>query len=165
MKLNLKIDGRARSVEIDRSAAQLRFRIDGRDVAANVAEIQPGIYSILVGGEAFEARIEARQNELRVYIGGREYPVEISDPRQWRRGRNEVAAAEEHQQVIAPMPGKVVRVMVHPGDAVEAGQGLLVVEAMKMQNEIKSPRAGTVERINATEGQTVNAGDVLAVIV
>ena len=63
------------------------------------------------------------------------------------------------------MPGKVVRVMVRAGEAVEAGQGLLVVEAMKMQNEIKSPKAGKIERIAAQEGQTVNAGEVLAVIV
>ncbi|MHB8410848.1 MAG: biotin/lipoyl-containing protein [Candidatus Acidiferrales bacterium] len=165
MKLNLKINGCARNVEIDRSAAQLRFWIDGRDVAADILEIQPGIYSILTGGEAFEARIEFGLRELHVYIGGREYSVEFLDPRRWQRGRNEVAAADGHQQIIAPMPGKVVRVMVQAGEAVETGQGLLVVEAMKMQNEIKSPRAGTVERITASEGQTVNAGDVLAVII
>ncbi|MHB8524729.1 MAG: biotin/lipoyl-containing protein [Candidatus Acidiferrales bacterium] len=165
MKLNLKINGRARRVEIDRGGAQLRFRLDGRDVAADILEIPPGIYSILIDGEAFEARIQATPRELHVYIGGREYSAELLDPRQWQRGRNEVAAAGGHQQIIAPMPGKVVRVMVHAGDAVTAGQGILVVEAMKMQNEIKSPGAGTVERLTAREGQTVNAGDVLAVIV
>ena len=165
MKLDLKISGRARSVEISRSAGQLRFQVDARDVAADVVEIRPGTFSIRIDGEAFEARIEAGQRELHVRIGGREYPVEISDPRQWWRGRNEVAALEGHQQVLAPMPGKVVRVMVHAGDAVMTGQGLLVVEAMKMQNEIRSPRDGTVERITVNEGQTVNAGDVLAVIV
>jgi len=165
MKLNLKIDGRARSIQIDRSGAQMQCRIDGRDVASNVVAIQPGIYSILIGGAAFEARVESGPRELHIYIGGREYSAEVSDPRQWRHGRNEIAPAEGHQQIIAPMPGKVVRVMVQAGEAVVAGQGLLVVEAMKMQNEIKSPRAGTVERISTSEGQTINAGDVLAVIV
>ena len=143
----------------------MQCRIDGRDVTADVVEIQPEIYSILIDGQAFEARIESGPRESRVYIGDREYSVEVLDPRRWQRGRNEVAATDGHEQIIAPMPGKVVRVMVQAGEAVETGQGLLVVEAMKMQNEIKSPRAGTVERITASEGQTVNAGDVLAVIV
>ncbi|HVA16615.1 MAG TPA: biotin/lipoyl-containing protein [Candidatus Dormibacteraeota bacterium] len=165
MKTSLKINGRVRSIEIDLSATQLRFRIDGRDVAADILVIQPGIYSILMGGEAFEARIESGPYESHVYIGGREYSVEVLDLRRWQRGRNEVAAADGHQQIIAPMPGKVVRVMVHVGDAVAVGQGILVVEAMKMQNEIKSPGAGTVEHITASEGQAVNAGDILAVIV
>jgi pyruvate carboxylase subunit B len=69
--------------------------------------------------------------------------------------------AEGRQQVVAPMPGKVVRVLVSAGEQVEAGQGLLVVEAMKMQNEIRSPKSGTVEKVVASEGQAVNAGDVL----
>ncbi|MGH9710925.1 MAG: biotin/lipoyl-containing protein, partial [Candidatus Acidiferrales bacterium] len=139
-------------------------RIDGRDVAADVEVVQPGVYSILIGGEAFEARIESGAGEQRVRIDGREFPIEIADPRQWRRNRNQIATAEGYQQVVASMPGKVVRVMVRAGDAVEAGQGLLVVEAMKMQNEIKSPKAGKIERIAAREGQTVNTGEVLAVI-
>jgi len=64
--------------------------------------------------------------------------------------------------VAAPMPGKVVRLLVQAGDRVEAGQGILVIEAMKMQNEIRSPKSGVVERLHAREGQAVNAGEVLA---
>jgi biotin carboxyl carrier protein len=72
--------------------------------------------------------------------------------------------AEGRQQIVAPMPGKIVRVLVKAGDRVEAGQGLLVVEAMKMQNEIRSPKSGTVERVLAEESQAVNAGEVLCVV-
>ncbi|HWQ03049.1 MAG TPA: biotin/lipoyl-containing protein, partial [Candidatus Nitrosotenuis sp.] len=72
--------------------------------------------------------------------------------------------AEGRQEILAPMPGKVVRVLVKSGDAVEAGHGLLVVEAMKMQNEIKSPKSGKVERVLVSEGQNVNAGETLAVV-
>jgi biotin carboxyl carrier protein len=72
--------------------------------------------------------------------------------------------AQGRQQIVAPMPGKVVRVLVSAGDEVAAGQGLLVVEAMKMQNEIRSPKQGKVERFEVQEGQAVNAGEVLCVV-
>ena len=89
--------------------------------------------------------------------------MEIADPRAWRRGRGGSIELEGRQQVAAPMPGKIVRVLVAPGQQVEAGQGLLVIEAMKMQNEIRSPKSGTVEKL-VREGQTVNAGEILAVV-
>ena len=91
-----------------------------------------------------------------------EFATEVVDPRTWRCRRHGVLEAEGRQQVLAPMPGKVVRLLVKVGDKVEAGQGLLVVEAMKMQNEIRSPKSGVVERLQAKEGQPVNAGEVLA---
>src|SRR5579864_4857047 len=165
MKLELTIGDRARNLEIERHGGQFHFRINGRAVAADVVQVQPEVYSVLIDGQAFEAHIECDASGLRVQIDGREFPIAIADPRQWRRSQNQMAAAEGHQQIVSSMPGKVVRVMVRAGDAVEAGQGLLVVEAMKMQNEIKSPKAGKIERIAAQEGQTINAGEVLAVIV
>ncbi len=82
------------------------------------------------------------------------------DPREWR-GRHGTLEVQGRQQVVAPMPGKIVRILVQAGEAVEAGQGLVVVEAMKMQNEIRSPKSGKVEKIVAKEGETVNPGDVL----
>ena len=165
MKLELRIGDRARNLEIERHGEQFQFRIDGRAVAADVMQVQPDVYSVLIDGQAFEAHIECGASGLHVQTDGREFPVVIADPRKWRRDSNQIAAVEGHQQIVSSMPGKVVRVMVRAGDAVEAGQGLLVVEAMKMQNEIKSPKAGKIERIAAQEGQTVNAGEVLAVIV
>ena len=94
---------------------------------------------------------------------GREFQVEIFDPRSWRRRRGAGIELEGRQQLVAPMPGKIVRVLVAAGEQVSAGQGLLVIEAMKMQNEIRSPKSGTVEKL-AREGQTVNAGEVLAIV-
>ena len=94
---------------------------------------------------------------------GLEFQVEVFDPRSWRRGRGAGIELEGRQQLIAPMPGKIVRVLVAAGQEVKAGQGLLVIEAMKMQNEIRSPKSGTVEKL-AREGQTVNAGEVLAIV-
>ena len=108
--------------------------------------------------------MEARADGLRIHTGHREYPVTVMDPRSWRGKRGHALQAEGRQQIVAPMPGKVVRLLVQQGDAVEAGKGLLVVEAMKMQNEIRAPKSGTVERLLVAEGQPVNAGEVLAVV-
>ena len=164
MNLRLKIGGRARTVKIDSAAARLAFSLDGQGAAADVVEVEPNVFSILLGGEAFEVRVERNARGARIQIDGREYLAELDDPRQWRRGAGGAADAEGRQSVLAPMPGKVVRVLVESGSTVAAGQGLLVVEAMKMQNEIKSPKEGKVERINVREGQAVNAGEVLVVI-
>jgi biotin carboxyl carrier protein len=98
-----------------------------------------------------------------LWVGSRRFAAEVRDPRSLRsRGR----VVDDHgpRKLIAPMPGKIVRVMVSPGDAVEAGAGVLVVEAMKMQNEIKSPKKGTIQKILVSHGAAVNAGDVLAIV-
>ena len=165
MKLNVKIGGRDRTVEIDSRGERVHFVIDDREVPADLVEAQPGIYSVLIGGQAFEASVATDSASSRVIIGGREFPFEIADPRRWNRGRRGMAGAEGKQSIAAPMPGKVVRLLIKNGDSVEIGQGLIVVEAMKMQNEIKSPKAGKIERLDVKEGQAVNAGDILAVIV
>jgi biotin carboxyl carrier protein len=167
MKNDVLIDGMRHSVELARSAdepSRLTITIDGRRVDADAVKISPGVYSILLDGRSLEVRVEAVAEGLLLHAAGREYRVEIADPRSWRRGRGGSIDLAGRQQISAPMAGKIVRVLVAQGQHVEAGQGLLVVEAMKMQNEIRSPKTGTIERLPAKEGQAVNAGEVLAVI-
>lgn len=164
MKLDLRIAGRTRRVEIERRGGHLQFRLDGRELQADTADVAPGIYSVLLGGESFDVRVGPRAAGLRVSTRGREFSAEVIDPRQWRRERGRTLEVEGSQEIVAPMPGKVVRVLVKAGDKVETGQGLLVVEAMKMQNEIKSPKSGKVERLFVREGQTVNAGEVVVAV-
>lgn len=164
MNLRLKIDGRVRSVKINATDSRMDFSLDGQGVAANATKVERNVFSILLGGEVFEVRVERSPQGARVHVDGREYAAELDDPRQWRHGGGGAAGSEGRQNIVAPMPGKVIRVLVQQGGNVDAGQGLFVVEAMKMQNEIKSPKQGKVERISAKEGQAVNAGDVLAVI-
>jgi biotin carboxyl carrier protein len=101
---------------------------------------------------------------LIIQTAGRHYEARVDDPRQWKGRRGGALEAEGRQQIIAPMPGKVVRLLAQQGEAVQAGKGLVVVEAMKMQNEIRSPKSGTVERLLVQEGQAVIAGEVLAVV-
>jgi len=163
LKLEITIDGRKRRVELNRAALRVDGLVDGRSVKADVVELSDGAYSILIGGRSFDVRVEVNPAGLRVVSGGREFAAGISDPRKFRRGAGQLSA-KGRQNVNAPMPGKVVRVLVKAGDAVKAGQGLLVIEAMKMQNEIRSPKSGTVEKLLAAEGQPVNAGETLAVV-
>lgn len=139
------------------------IRIDGETVnpisSATIVEVEPGVYSILVDGASQEVRVDAGQ----VSIGNRRFDFTIDDPRQWKRS-GDAAGGQGRAAILAPMPGKVVRVLVAVGDQVEAGQGIVVVEAMKMQNEMKAPRAGRVAAIQAKENDSVVAGTVLAVI-
>ncbi len=165
MKLEVQIGGRRREVEVAREGSRLRVRLDGCELAADAVEVATGTYSILLDGQSFEVRVQPEPGGgLHVQTYGEEFPVVVHDPRVWRGKRGGMLEAEGRQQVSAPMPGKVVRVLVAVGDKVEAGQGLLVVEAMKMQNEIRAPKSGTVERILVAEGQNVTSGHTLAIV-
>lgn len=136
--------------------------IDGVAVepaAASVVEVEPGVFSLIDGGISYEVRISGNQ----AVVHGHPFRFEIEDPRQWKRA-GAAAAANAPASIVAPMPGKVVRVLVAVGDCVLAGQGIVVVEAMKMQNELKSPRDGRVASLKAEVGASVTGGAVLAAI-
>jgi biotin carboxyl carrier protein len=163
MKFEVLLNGTRRIVELERDAKRLRISLDGEDIDAHAVEIAPNVLSILLDGNSHEVRITPMSaGSLLLQAGHQEFTAEVIDPRAWRGRRHGALEAEGRQQIVAPMPGKIVRVLVQAGEKVEAGQGLLVVEAMKMQNEIRSPKSGTVERVLAKEGQPVNAGEVLA---
>ncbi|MGC1169935.1 MAG: biotin/lipoyl-containing protein [Candidatus Acidiferrales bacterium] len=164
MKLKVQIDGETHRVELTEARDLSRWFADGHPLDADAKEVSPGVYSILVQGKSFEVRVERIGAELSAATQGRQYEIAISDPREWKKNRAGAAEAEGRQQVLAPMPGKVVRVLVAAGDQVQAGQGLMVVEAMKMQNEIRTPKSGKIERLSVAEGQTVNCGEVVAVV-
>jgi biotin carboxyl carrier protein len=166
MRYEILINGARRNVEFSTpgtDGTRVALAVDGRTVEADAVGISPKVYSILIGGRSIEATVEETRTGLLLRATGREFHVEIVDPRSWRRGRSGGIEMEGRQQLIAPMPGKIVRVLVAAGQQVAAGQGLLVIEAMKMQNEVRSPKSGKVEKL-AGEGRTVNAGEVLAVV-
>jgi biotin carboxyl carrier protein len=140
------------------------IRINGETVDlpgsdADVIESEPGVYSILMGGRSFEARVVSNE----ITIEGQGFVFEIDDPRQWKRSTRG-AGAQSGGSVVAAMPGKIVRVLVSVGDQVAAGQGILVVEAMKMQNELRAPREGRVTAIEVRENDSVTAGALLVTI-
>ena len=153
----------SRVVELEREGSGYRVQVDGKTVDADAVQINANTISILLNGQSFEVHAAPTlDGRLKLQIGPDEFVAEVTDPREWRGRKQNVVEAEGRQQVVAPMPGKVIRVLVKAGDAVEAGQGLAVMEAMKMQNEIKSPKKGVVERVMVMEGQNVSAGEILA---
>ncbi len=164
MKYEVRISGKTRIVEIERNAEGWQATLDGEAGAiADVAETATNTFSVLLAGQSHEISVtSSADGKLNLQNGRFEFTAEVIDPRSWRGRRHGGVEAKGRQQVVAPMPGKVVRLLVKAGDRVVAGQGLLVVEAMKMQNEIRSPKSGTVERVQVKEGQAVNAGEVLA---
>ena len=126
-------------------------------------KVERGVWSLLSGTQQRELRVEIEGDEYVVTLRGRKIRVRIEDPRQWN-GSGAGKSGAGVAKVASPMPGKVVKLLVAVGDLVEAGQGLVVVEAMKMQNEMKSPIAGTVIKVQSEEGATVTANQVLVVV-
>jgi len=132
--------------------------IDTGDLSA-VTQVQPGVYSVLLNGKNFQVRAIG----TRLEVDGRRFTAEVLDPRNTSR-RSRTALGTGRQNVNALMPGKVVRVLVREGDVVEPGIGLVVVEAMKMQNEMKASRPGRVAEVRVRDGDTVVAGEALVVL-
>jgi biotin carboxyl carrier protein len=163
MKLRLTINGARKEIEILTPAPDCHFRFGGTECAAEVELAQPGIYSVLVDGRSYDARVDRTETATVVTIEGYRFEVQVEDPRRWSRKSGHTGAAGV-ETLTAPMPGKVVRVLAGAGDTVSPGQGIVVVEAMKMQNELKTSRAGRVLAIHAHEGATVAAGDALVTI-
>ena len=163
MTYDITIDGKNYRLELNRADGRWSCRLDGRDVEVDAVLARPDVLSLRLGDQAFEVKCERVAGDMRLWVGSAGFAVEVRDPRSLR-GR--VRALDEHgpRKLTAPMPGKIVRLLVNEGEEVETGAGVLVVEAMKMQNEIKSPKKGTIRRILVAEGAAVNAGDVLAIV-
>ena len=137
-----------------------RFSIDGKLLNADWEEIRPGHYSILIGGRSYEARVTAAvnsQDSWVVTIAEYDFHVQICNPRT-RRFAGQAMAHEGPLDVLAPMPGKIVRVLVERDQEVAQDQGLVVIEAMKMQNELRAPRAGRITQVHVREGIGIEAG-------
>jgi biotin carboxyl carrier protein len=163
MKYEAEVDGRAVTVELEERDGHVTARVGGRLYEVDVARPEDGAYLLFVGNEVYETRVWAEPGgRLHVKLRGRILQARLIDRKQ-RRGAAD-HGLEGQQQLTAPMPGKVVRVLRAAGDEVTAGQGIVVVEAMKMQNEIKSPKDGRVSEIRVSEGATVTANQVLAVV-
>lgn len=163
MKYEVEIQGRQVSIELEQRDGRVQARVGPRDYDLEVVSPGEGVYTFLAGDRVYEARVWAPEpNSLNVTIGGHLFSTSIID-RKHRRSTIE-HSIEGRQNLVAPMPGKVVRVLLGAGDEVTLGQGVVVVEAMKMQNEIKSPKSGRVIEVRVIEGATVNANQVLAVV-
>ena len=163
MKYEAEIDGRKVSIEIETRDGRVQAAIDGRSYLLEVARAEDGSYLLFSGNKVYEARVwEEGPSSLRVKLRDRLFSAKLIDRKQRRASAEQ--SGEGMQYLTAPMPGKVVKLLHALDDQVSAGEGVVVVEAMKMQNEIKSPKAGRVVELRVAEGATVNAGQVLAVV-
>ena len=165
MTIEIELDGALRLVTLRRDGDNWIAGIDGREVAVSVVE-DGGHWSMLVGQASYDIAIESGgAGSLVVHVNGGAVPVMIVDRRS--RGHRRVRDGGDETRprtVLAPMPGRIVKVLVKPGETVQARQGLVVVEAMKMENELRAPRAGTVAEVRVTDGASVEANAVLVVL-
>jgi biotin carboxyl carrier protein len=156
----LSLDGHTIRLQWKHEGETYHYRLESEEEkTCEIRQAQPCVYLILSEGRSYEARVDGSS----VSINGGVFDIELVDPRRRNRGRSQLQG-EGRQNIAASMPGKVVRVLIAEGDQVEAGQGLVVVEAMKMQNELKAGRSGKVVALAAVAGATVNAGEILATI-
>jgi biotin carboxyl carrier protein len=166
MKLHATVADYQTEIQIRDDGERLFAELDGRAYELDVHESAAG-FLLTCNGTVFNCRIEEQPksgNPIEIIVGTSRFVVTLTDPKRLRSAASASAQGDAAARIVAPMPGKVVRVMVEAGATVAAGEGIIVVEAMKMQNEIKAPKAGTVITLNTQTGATVNGGDVLAVI-
>jgi biotin carboxyl carrier protein len=163
MKFTAIIDGEQIDIDLSAGRNSVEAAIGGRKYTLEAKIIEPGIYWFNYQNRSIEVAVTPNGEGYVVSVGGRHLAVEMAD------ARSALRKAAQHGraglvEIRAPMPGKVVKVLLPEGSEVQHNQGILVMEAMKMQNEIKSPKDGTVQKLGVTEGAAVNAGDLLAIV-
>lgn len=165
MTFTLEIEGQTRRVDIDPadSPGRWRIRLDGEEIEADAHLLRPGILSLVIAGQSHRIVLDPHPSEPALHIRAQRVPFRIEDPRSLRSRRRH-ARSDGPVPLKASMPGRVVRLLVEKGESVAAHQGILVMEAMKMQNELQSPQDGRVTEIRVGVGDTVASGDVLAII-
>ena len=149
-------------VELVRAEQEWKCKLDGREMPLDVVSAQDGMLSLLLQGKSYEVKQETIGGESNVVIGHERFSATVRDPRSFRSRRRSSGSEQGVMKIKAPMPGKVVRILAPAGTQVETGQSVVVIEAMKMQNELKAPKTGVVKKINVDEGAAVDAGQALA---
>jgi biotin carboxyl carrier protein len=172
MNFEIEVNGRPRAVRIERTGSRYRIESDGRVDVVDVARVDRTTISLIVVGDretSHEASLlDGREpGEVEVYLRAgvvRTLVAGAPGQRRWQAGGVGLGGAGGAERVTAPMPGKIVKVLVKPGDHVTARQGLVVIEAMKMENELRASRDGQVKDVHVAEGDLVEAGRLLTVI-
>ena len=162
MIFDASVSGRTVRVEVRGSSGRYTLRLDGKPLEVGVSDAGPGYRSLLIGTTSHELGIEREGDAYRVSFPGASVVVTLAEA---ARGSATVAPREHGPaRLTAPMPGRIVRVLSSAGADVVAGQGLMVIEAMKMENELRAPRSGRLTELLVREGQAVEAGALLAVV-
>lgn len=164
MIYDVQVDGKPFRLKLERSESAFKCELNDKVYEIDAVSIDQNFLSLRIGAKSYRIRREQLAGNHFIWLGEQRFTVEVSDPRSLRGKRLLRGTSDGPVSLVAPMPGKIVRVLVSENAVVEAGQGLVVVEAMKMQNEVKAPKNGRVRRMAAKEGASVNAGDVLATV-
>ena len=172
MQYEFGIGGRTRQVVVHRADGTFKVTVDGGEWVVDPMRIDAHLWSLIVRpnplgpGSSYEVTVASRgtPGEITVGVGAVPVTVSMNGRRRWGRKEDQGHAGSGPQHIVAPMPGKIVRVLVTTGEAVRARQPVVVVEAMKMENELRAGSAGTVTEVHAVEGQSVDAGVLLVVI-
>ena len=167
MKLIAELNDQKHPIEIKRDGEKIFADIDGRRYELEVSEPEPNVYLLKNGGQVYEVRVAAGKTSSEPYsvrLRANEFDIKIIDPKRLRSSSADHEHGDGLAEIKTAMPGKVVRIITSVGARVQKGDGVIVVEAMKMQNEMKSPKDGVVKEIRIEEGSTVNAGEVLVII-
>jgi len=167
MKLQAELNGENHEIEIRREGEKTFAEVDGRKYELEVSEPEPNVYLLKNGHKIFQVFVSPQEKKdapMQVSSGGNDFEIKLIDPKRLRGAGIEGASADGAAEIKTAMPGKVARILAEQGAEIKKGEGVLIVEAMKMQNEMKAPKDGIVKEIRCAEGETVNAGDVLAVI-
>jgi biotin carboxyl carrier protein len=163
MKISARAGSHDHEVTIERQNGLFVVEMDGTRYQVDARKLEGDFYSILRGGRSYEVSVEADGDRYFVRHGAAESVVTLTDP--GRRAREDLGAGGVGpEEIVSVMPGKVVRILVDEGAEVQEGQGLVVVEAMKMENEIASPKDGKIAAIKVEPGQAVEAGAALIVV-
>ena len=165
MRFVVSVGGTSETVDVTGQAGRYRLTIGSEVWDVDGRLTAQGIYSLLVGGVSYVADVRDEEGACVVDVGDERYVIRVEEETRFIiRTRGGAGGGHGAQTLVAPLPGRIVHVAVKPGDRVEKGDTLLVIEAMKMENEFKASAAGTVAEVRVQPGQAVNAGDVLLVI-
>jgi biotin carboxyl carrier protein len=160
----VEVDGVVRRIALERDGKDCVVHMDGRSIPVDICELASGVVSLLMDGRSYRCVRTVFADEETIAVGGRQHRVAVNDPRSLRGQRRRSGAGNGTLQIKASMPGRVARVLVTPGEVVVAHQGIVVIEAMKMQNELKAARDGRIAEVRVAAGDKVTSGQVLAVL-
>lgn len=171
MKLIAELDSEQHEIVIRRDGRKVLAKIGDREYKLEASRPEPNVYLLKADNRIYEIFIapadgasEQKESPRLIKTADGEFEISIHDPKRLRGAQAEADGADGVAEIKTAMPGKLVRILAGEGTEIKSGEGVLVVEAMKMQNEMKSPKDGIIKEIRFAEGDTVNAGEILAVI-
>lgn len=164
MKFSIKLDENNYTIEAERNGKEINFKLNGKEYKAEIIESAPGLFSILFGDGKQREILANKTSEgnFNLYINAKEYPVTILDSLSFEKEKiRKKDLKTSGWKIKAQIPGKIVKILKKEGDEVLKGEGVLIMEAMKMQNELKAPEKGKIKKVLAKEKEAVETGTIL----